>query len=249
MERSLRSARVLGLSIEIDRSWALGGLLVVLNLGAVFRAAHPEWPAGVAVVTALAGAVLLLGSTVAHELAHALAASILGLRVHHIRLSLLGGISNLERAPCSPRTELLLGFAGPLTGVGMGLLLVLVASAMLPASDGDDVFAALSPPGLLLLWLGPANVLVALFNLLPALPLDGGRVLRALLWWLTGDVATATRGASIAGLAIGVVLVAAGIAVAVGVDVPPFGRGLGAGLWLAFLGAHLASGARRSLVT
>jgi CBS domain-containing protein len=106
--------------------------------------------------------------------------------------------------------------------------------------------AALDPLSTLLLWLGPINIAVALFNLVPGFPLDGGRVLRATLWAVTGDLERATRWASTVGRLVGAFFIASGIAMVLGVRVPFFGTGLVGGLWMAFIGWFLHNAAARS---
>jgi Zn-dependent protease/CBS domain-containing protein len=193
---------------------------------------------------------LFLGCILLHELAPSLVARRYGLRVRSITLFLFGGVSNIEREPPSPAAELLMAIVGPITSIllGFGILAVWVAFAR-AASVDVGVGLALGNLGALstlLLWLGPVNVVIGLFNLVPGFPLDGGRVLRALLWWATGDLHKATRWAGGVGQAIGWSFVAAGVAVAFGLHLPLIGSGLLGGLWFAFIGWYLAGAARSS---
>ena len=253
MERAhhgLPLGRIAGIRIELDYSWVFIVVLLTWSLASWFRVVHPDWGGALAIATAFAGAILFFATVLLHELAHSLVARRFKIPVSKITLFLLGGVSNIEREPPSPKAEFLMAFAGPLTSIVLGVALLLIGSAAVsvPADAVDDpqlLLAHLGPAEALVMWLGPINLIVGLFNLIPAFPLDGGRVLRSAIWAATRSFHVATRWASAVGQAVGWFFVLLGVAMAFGAHVPFFGRGLIAGLWLAFIGWFLVSAAER----
>lgn len=249
--RSVRFGRVFGIQLAFDYSWLFIVFLLSWSLAAGFLRWHPDWRPTTAVVTAIVAALLFFVSVLLHELAHSLVARCFGVPVRGITLFLFGGVSNIEREPPTPKAEILTAIVGPLTSIAIGILLLVAGSAALNVSPGaiDDPTAAierLGPIQTLLMWLGPINLLVGVFNLIPAFPLDGGRVLRAVLWGTTKSFRLATRWAALIGEGIGWAMVVLGVAMAFGANIPFFGRGLVGGLWLAFIGWFLSSAAART---
>jgi Zn-dependent protease len=231
MTASLRFGRVAGIPVGASWSallvagliaWSLAGSLLPAQVPGLVPAAY--WLAG------LAGASLFLASLLAHEVGHALVAQRAGLRVRSITLWLLGGVAQLEDEPTSPTDELRVAIVGPAIsaalGVGFGL-----AAAVLSVAGAPGLFVAVAA------WLALGNGALALFNLLPAAPLDGGRVLRGLLWRRSGNRARASVTAGNAGVWVGGGLVAYGLLGAF------TGWGIGT-LWTALVGWFLVSAAR-----
>jgi Zn-dependent protease len=180
-------------------------------------------------VAGLGAAVVFFASLLAHELAHAVVARRNGVVVDDIVLWLLGGVARLKSEASSPAAELRTAGVGPLVSLVLGGLFVL----------GAWLLAMVSAPELLVevvAWLGGINLLLAVFNSLPAAPLDGGRLLRAFLWWRTGDRLRATAGATTAGRVLGWLLIGLGLVAFMR------GGGLG-GLWLALIGWFLIAAA------
>jgi Zn-dependent protease len=180
-------------------------------------------------VAGLGAAVVFFASLLAHELAHAVVARRNGVVVDDIVLWLLGGVARLKSEASSPAAELRTAGVGPLVSLVLGGLFVL----------GAWLLAMVSAPELLVevvAWLGGINLLLAVFNSLPAAPLDGGRLLRAFLWWRTGDRLRATAGATMAGRVLGWLLIGLGLVAFMR------GGGLG-GLWLALIGWFLIAAA------
>lgn len=251
--RALKLGTWWGLQLALDFSLLLVFGLVLFNLAAgVLPDWHPDWPSSLRWGVATGAALLFFLSILLHELAHALVGRALGIPVSGITLFMFGGMAHLEREPERPSAEFWMAMAGPLTslliGVGATLLggwLGMRDAASL-AEDPLAVMRSMGPLATLLLWLGPINVVLALFNLLPGFPLDGGRVLRAALWWMTGDLRRATRHATAAGVLISWLLIASGLLMAFGFHVPLLGRGLGSGLWLMLIGWFLNTAARAS---
>lgn len=249
--RSLTLGRLFGIKIQIDWSWLLILVLITWNLSVLFGNIHPDWTAVLRWSTALLAALLFFLSVLAHELAHALMAQVQGIPVRNIILFLLGGVANIQREPPSPRAEFLITIVGPLASFVIGIFFTILGSLLgaqalqWMSSTPTAVVGQLSPLTTILLWLGPINILLAVFNLIPGFPLDGGRLLRALLWAITDNLRLATRWATLMGQIVAWVLIIGGIAMVFGVSIPFFGTGLG-GLWLAFIGWFLHTAARQS---
>ena len=180
------------------------------------------WAAGV--VTSL----LFFGSIVAHEAAHTVVAVRTGIPVHSIRLFIFGGLAEMAREPERPGQEFFITIVGPLASAGLGGLFLMLAD-QLPAASIPSVTAR---------WLGEMNLVLAVFNLLPGFPLDGGRILRSIVWAATGDVVRGTRVASFVGSALGAALIAFGL-----IQFVILGGALQS-LWTAVIGWFLWSAAR-----
>jgi Zn-dependent protease/CBS domain-containing protein len=244
--------RIRGIEVRIDWSLAIVFWLIALNLGAgLFPRAHPDWTPLQSWLVAIAAAVLFFLSILAHELAHALVGRRQGIEVDGITLFMFGGIAHLRGEPRSAGAELKMTIVGPLTSLVIGIAATLLGMWLASVGPRDTAIGVgmirrLGPLATILLWLGPVNIVLALFNMVPGFPLDGGRVLHAILWRATGDVATATRWASAVGRAVALLFVAAGAVMIFGGRVPLLGGGSGQGLWLVFIGWFLHSAALRS---
>ena len=243
--------RIFGIEIHIDWSWLLIFLLVTWSLAAVFGQWHPDWGVALRWGGALVAALLFFASVLAHELAHSLMAQARGMSVRRITLFLFGGVSNIQRHPPSATAEFLIAIVGPVTSLVLGIVFTLLGAAGLGSLDAvmANPSEALSQLGLtatMLLWLGQINVLLAIFNLIPGFPLDGGRVLRSILWGATGSLRQATRLASWAGQAVAWLMIISGIAMVFGARIPVLGTGVVNGLWLAFIGWFLNNASQQS---
>ena len=249
LTRGVHIGSLFGIRIQLDFSLIFIFGLVLFNLGAgVFPSWHPEWSAPLVWTIAASAALLFFASILVHELSHALVAKAYGIPVRSITLFLFGGLANIAEDPDSPKKEALMAGIGPVTSIVLGAAFTALAGVLVdlpPEARRDPMlaFRHMGPVSTLLAWLGPINVLVGVFNLLPGFPLDGGRVLRALLWAVARDLKRATRWASRIGQAFAFLLVTAGIAMAFGFHVPFLGSGLIGGLWLAFIGWFLNTAA------
>jgi len=224
----IRIGRVFGIDVAIHPSWFLiFGLFTFTLATGFFPRAYGSWSSTEAWIVAAVATILLFVSVLAHELGHSLVARAQGIPVTNITLFLLGGVSTLEKEATSPGREALMAGVGPLVSLVIGLV-SWAAASLLPAPQ---------PVQAVLLYLGLANVTLAVFNLLPGFPLDGGRVLRALLWWRLRDRVRATRGAATVGQVVGYLFIVLGVLQILGGS--PFG-----GLWLGFVGWIIVQGSR-----
>lgn len=248
--RGLHLIRIAGIDIVVDWSLLIIFLLIVWGLAAgVFPQWHPAWSPMTAWLTAVAAALLFFASVLAHELSHSLVARAYGIRVRRIMLYVFGGMAQIEHEPGRWVAELWMAIVGPITSLVIGFLCLFLGIVGIRHVNVDSIasvehaLAGLDPARTLLMWLGQINIILALFNLVPAFPLDGGRVLRAILWGVTHDLRRATRWASALGQAFAWFLIGAGIAMALGFSIPILGSGLINGIWLAFIGWFLNNAA------
>jgi Zn-dependent protease/CBS domain-containing protein len=249
MKGGINLGKIFGIRVTIDWSWLLIFLLITWNLASnVFPAIHPDWSPGLNWLIGLAASLLFFLSVLAHELAHSLVAVSQGLPVRQITLFMFGGVSNIEREPNSPRSEFYISIVGPLTSLVIGVVFFLLGSSglgrfSLPIGTGGPDLQQLDPISTLLLWLGPINIILAVFNMVPGFPLDGGRVLRSIFWAITNDLRKATRWASWIGQVIAWTFILAGISMVFGIRIPFLGSGVFSGLWLVFIGWFLNNAA------
>jgi Zn-dependent protease len=226
MRQSLRLGRVAGIPIGIN--WSVFVILLLIAdivAGNVLPRADHGRSAGLYWAVAVPTAALFLASLLAHEAAHAVVARRRGVGVRSITLWMLGGVAQLDGEPPSARADFAIAAAGPLTSLAAGAVLALSAEAAASVGTPAVIVAALA-------WTGATNALLAVFNLLPGAPLDGGRILRALVWMRSGDRARADRAATGSGQVVGAALSGAGLAQLIVL-------GQTGGLWLAFIGWFL----------
>jgi Zn-dependent protease len=231
VKSSLRLGRLLGIPIGVNYTWFIIFVMITMSLAtAYFPNRYADWSqAGywsVGVLTSL----LFFASVLLHELAHSAVAQAWGIPVRSITLFIFGGVANISREPDRPLSEFLIAVAGPVSSlilaVGFGLLWLAGQALSL------DALTALG------LYLAGINLSLALFNLVPGFPLDGGRVFRSIVWALTGNMNRATRWAATLGRAIAMLMILGGGILVV--------RGNWSGLWLAFVGWFLENAASQS---
>ena len=228
---SWRVGRIAGIEVRVDSSWVVIALLITYSMYLRSSTLYPELSGGGAVALGIGATVLFFGSVLIHELAHALVSQARGIRVQDITLFLFGGATRARVESRGPGDEFLIAVVGPLTSG------VLAALFGIGAGLGRDVLSR--PLAGTLGYLAWTNLLLAVFNLIPGFPLDGGRLLRSAIWKATGSLGRATRIASLAGQAVGWLLVAAGVAWLLAGD-------LAGGIWFAFIGWFLVQAARSS---
>jgi Zn-dependent protease len=228
-----RIGRILGIELRVHPSWFVIVALVMWMLAVVaLPADFPEL--GTPVRLAMAGAVtgLFFASLLAHELGHSTVAMARGIPVHRITFFMFGGMAQTSRDSRSPAEEFLIAIAGPLVSfllaiVGFGVWWVAATNGWGAAVTGSAAY------------IGALNLILAVFNLLPGFPMDGGRILRSILWAVTGDVTRATHWASRVGEAMALLLVAYGVW-------RMFQGELVGGLWMVLIALFIRNAARMS---
>lgn len=224
----LQLGRIRGIEVRLSYTWLIPFALIIWVLAGVYLPrAYPEWSSLAHIWAGLLASTLFFASILAHELGHGLVARRYGVPVRDITLTLFGGAARLDREPPHPRADLLIALAGP--AVSLSAALVFGLPWWLGGGRATPLFVVAG-------WVAGANLLLALFNLLPGLPLDGGRVVRAVAWRITGDRHRATLLAATLGRVVAFFLIFWGIWQVAGghwVD----------GLWIGLIGWFLAAGA------
>jgi Zn-dependent protease/CBS domain-containing protein len=235
MRAQIKLGSIFGVRIGLHYSWLIIALLITLSLRAHFHVQNSEWGESVIWATAIITTLLFFTTIVVHELSHASVAKAHGLPVRSITLFALGGVAEVEKEAGDAKTEFWMGIIGPITSFVIGIIClgVVLAFGWTPSAFPRNPLLA----GLM--WLGYINIMLALFNMVPGFPLDGGRVLRAILWWITGNAKRATRIAASVGQFVALGLIVLGVFRFFG------GAGLG-GLWIAFIGWFLLAASRAS---
>ena len=239
MKAHVRLGRVWGIEVGLHISWFIIAFLITLSLANQFYAFNPDWDDTTIWATAVATGLLFFVTIILHEFAHAVVAKARKLPVRSITLFALGGVAQIEKEADEPSTEFWMGIAGPIMSALIGFICLVFAYAL----GWSPLEIPASPLLAMLMWLGYINISLAIFNLIPGFPLDGGRILRAIIWWVTGDGIRATRLATRVGQVVAFGFIILGI-------VRFFmGEGFG-GLWMAFIGWFLleAAGASRAQV-
>src|SRR5579864_7713941 len=237
MRSSIRLGRLFGIEVGLHYSWFLIALLITMSLTAQFHQNHSDWSEGIVWATSILTALLFFAALLAHEMSHALVARSHGLKTREITLFALGGVAQIEKEPEDPKTEFWVGIVGPFSSAVIGLICLGISWA-----GGWRMGATPETPVLsMLVWLGYINLTLAAFNLIPGFPLDGGRILRAIIWWINGNAKRATFLAARAGQAVALCFIAFGIL--------RFFAGAGfGGLWIAFIGWFLLQAAGSSML-
>ncbi|MCL4465158.1 MAG: site-2 protease family protein [Chloroflexi bacterium] len=228
MQGSLRIGTVFGISIRLHYTWFIVFGLVVWSLSTgYFPIEQPTWSIGMNWLIGGITTLLLFVSVLLHELSHSLVAKANGTPVDSITLFIFGGVSNLGSEPDSASKEFHMAIVGPASSVVLAALFALVWWLSQPSHPAISAVAH---------YLAYINAALAAFNLVPGLPLDGGRVLRSAIWWIKGDFATASRIASSVGRLVAYLLIFGGLLQA-------FGGNWVNGLWLLFIGWFLINAA------
>lgn len=235
MQAQIKLGRIFSIEIGLHYSWLIIALLITLSLAGQFSVTNPDWGTGVIWALAIVTGLLFFMAIVLHELSHAAVARARGLPVRSITLFALGGVALIEKEAADAKTEFWMGIVGPLTSFLIGFICLGLASVFGWRPEAQPI----TPLMAMLVWLGYINIALAFFNMVPGFPLDGGRVLRAIAWWVTGDMNRATRIATQVGQFVAFGFIILGIV--------RFFSGAGFnGLWLAFIGWFLLDAARAS---
>jgi Zn-dependent protease len=232
MNENLSLGRIFGIHVGLNWSLLVVAALIAWSLAtSLLPTASPGQTSGAYWTAGFISAFVFLASLLAHELAHSVAATRRGVKVEGITLWLFGGVSRFSSDTASPGAQALITFVGPLTSLVLGAVFYLAAVAVGGGAHPGLFSATLS-------WLGYINISLGVFNLVPAFPLDGGRLLQSLIWLRTGDRLRATRIAARIGMGFAYLLIAYGLATFI------FAGSLIGGVWSVFLGWFLLSAAR-----
>ncbi|MBZ5527428.1 MAG: site-2 protease family protein [Acidobacteriia bacterium] len=232
----LQIARIFGIPIYLHASWAIIFVLITLSLFAQYNQQHPQWGDEKQWVTGILTSLLFFSSVLFHELAHSVIALRYKIPVVSITLFVFGGIARIGREPSRALHEFNIAIAGPLAS----FFLFGAFSAALYLFPNNEVVVAVAG------WLAQMNLMLAVFNLIPGFPLDGGRIFRAIVWGITKNFVRATRVAATSGKLIAYALILSGALIIAGAWPPLKGR-WEAGLWLAFIGWFLLTAAQESV--
>ncbi len=233
--KAIYLGRIFGIAIGLDYSWLIIFSLVTFSLSAQFSATHENWPTSLNWATAIATSILFFICLLLHELGHSVTSNKLGLPIHSITLFIFGGVARLTREPDRPRDEFLIAVMGPAVSIALGGMFLVIAAFLPDSTTGLQALGALAS------WLGTINLVLVVFNCIPGFPLDGGRVLRSIIWGLTGNFEKSTKIAASGGAIFAHLLIILGV-------VRIFlAKDFVGGLWMAFIGWFLLSAARSSV--
>ena len=235
MRSTIKLGKISGIEIGLHYSWFIIAALMVFSLGEHFHQVSPNWSMLEVWIVALITAVLFFLTLLLHELAHSLIAQKRGLKVKAITLFALGGVSQTEDDASDAKTEFWVAIAGPITSlvIGFGCLAIAMGLGWRRSAEPDTAVTAVA------VWLGYINVGLAFFNMIPGFPLDGGRVLRSIIWGISKNADRSTRIAARVGQIVALLFILDGIWQFF------HGGGFG-GLWIAFIGWFLMDAAKAS---
>ena len=230
LAQSIRLGRVLGIPIGVNYSWFIIFSLITYSLTMLFEELHPDWTYPSRIAFGVATSLLFFVSVVLHELGHSVMALRYHIPVRSITLFVFGGIAQISREPGKPAHEFNIAIAGPLVSAALGGLFYGLQWLTRDALEGIATLGG---------WLGGINLMLAVFNLVPGFPLDGGRILRAVVWRLTGSFERATAMAAASGQLFAYGFIFLGVVQAVAGNVV-------GGMWIAFIGWFLLNAAQLS---
>jgi Zn-dependent protease len=231
LKEGISIGRAFGIPLRLHYSWFIVFVLVVWSLAVdYFPAYYPQGNSTTWIIAGVAASLLLFGSVLAHELMHSVVAQAAGIPIQSITLFIFGGVSQMTEEPRQPQVEFRMALAGPVASLVLGGIFLAIGHWLGGVPEFIKVMSRL---------VGQINILLAGFNLIPGFPLDGGRVLRSLLWWQSQDLRRATRIASNIGRGVGYLFIIIGIVLIF------MGNWIN-GLWLAFIGWFLENAASAS---
>lgn len=229
MKHAWRVGRIAGIEIRIDSSWFVILILFTWSLASsYFPERFPDWPSLQHWLIGFVTSLLIFASVLVHELSHSLVAIAQGEKVKSITLFILGGVAQISEEPKQPLQEFFMALVGPVTSFAIGFAALVLSFFLKGWNEALGSIAS---------YLGMINLILGVFNLLPGFPMDGGRVLRSMIWKVTGDLRKATKIASRIGQGFAFFLIFAGILQIL--------RGDLSGFWLVFVGWFLHSAAVR----
>ncbi|HUD68116.1 MAG TPA: site-2 protease family protein [Candidatus Sulfotelmatobacter sp.] len=235
MRSNIKLGTISGIEIGLHYSWFIIAALIAFSLAEHFRQVDPSWGPGQIWIAALVTAALFFATLLLHELAHSLVAQARGLKVRAITLFALGGVSQIQDDAIDAKTEFWVAIAGPIASliIGFGSLGIALGLGWQRSTEAQTAVTGV------LVWLGYINIALAVFNMIPGFPLDGGRVLRAIVWAINKNADRSTRVAARVGEFVAFLFILDGIW--------QFFSGTGfGGLWIAFIGWFLMDAAKAS---
>ncbi len=235
MRSNIKLGRISGIEIGLHYSWLIIAALIVFSLGEHFRQVNPNWGSGQIWTAAVVTAALFFVTLLLHELAHSKVAQYRGMKVTGITLFALGGVSQIQDDATDAKTEFWVAIAGPIASlvIGFGCLAIALGLGWQRSTEPTTAVTGV------LVWLGYINIALAVFNMIPGFPLDGGRVLRSIVWAITKNADRSTRIAARVGQVVALLFILDGIW--------QFFHGAGfGGLWIAFIGWFLMDAAKAS---
>ena len=235
MRSNIKLGKISGIEIGLHYSWFIIAALIVFSLGEHFHRVNPNWSTDQVWVAAVITGALFFLTLLLHELAHSLVAQSRGLKVTGITLFALGGVSQFQDDATDSKTEFWVAIAGPITSLMIGFFCLGIAMGLGWQRSTEPTTAVTG----ILVWLGYINIALAVFNMTPGFPLDGGRVLRSIVWAITKNADRSTRIAARVGQGVAFLFILDGIW--------QFFHGAGfGGLWIAFIGWFLMDAAKAS---
>ena len=239
---SITLFRVAGIRIAVDWSWFLFLFIIIVWLSRFYGDILNEPGSSNAYLLAVASAIGFFGSILLHELGHAFAARRSGIGIRTIRLWLFGGVAEMDQESDTPGTEFKVAVAGPVVTLLIAVALCVIGVQVAGTEDFRDALemretADTSGPITMVAWLAAVNILVLGFNLLPAFPMDGGRIVRAIAWKITGKRSAATRFAAGLGRIFGFIFIGLGLVWALSGNII-------SGVWLVMIGIIVNGAAR-----
>jgi Zn-dependent protease/predicted transcriptional regulator len=231
--KGIRLFKLLGFEVRIDSSWIFIALLVTWSLATgIFPQMLKDLSVETYWVMGIVGALGLFLSIIIHEFAHSLVARKSGIPMKGITLFIFGGVAEMTEEPPAPKSELVMALMGPVTSIIIGVIFLLLFKMGVTGGWPQPLNGVMA-------FLGGINLTLAAFNLIPAFPLDGGRILRAILWWARKDLLWATRISTWIGSAFGIILMVLGV-------LSIFGGDFIGGLWRILIGLFLQNAAQTS---
>lgn len=227
--QSVRLGRILGIPVGVNYSWFIIFALITLTLGGQFAYVYPDWASPAHYLAGIITSLLFFLSVLLHELGHSVAAKQKGINVRAITLFIFGGVAQITREPDRPMTEFYIAIMGPVVSIALAALFAAIGFIFQPFSE---IVVAIAQ------WLARINFILVLFNMIPGFPLDGGRVLRAIVWFYVDSYERATRIASGVGQFVAYMFIIGGVFLIVG------GYWIN-GLWIAFIGWFLLTAAQQ----
>lgn len=207
LKNSIPIGKIFGIPLKLHFSWFFIFVLVTWSLASYyFPEEYPDWTVSTKIAAGVLTSLLFFASVLAHELMHSVVALREGMQIKEITLFVLGGVSQITTEPKKPKDEFWMAIAGPGSSLALGILFLSISYTLDTSNSGPGQFVS----GVTF-WLGYINIALGVFNMIPGFPLDGGRVLRSVLWWLQGNEHSATRIASTVGRVIGFLFIFAGI--------------------------------------